>query len=70
MLSIVKNMMSIFNMRKYNMRYDHVIHPILKYKVSKQGQISSYITCKYNKIKRCPMIKRWEPQVEMMHPQA
>ena len=32
MLSIVKNMMSIFNMRKYNMRYDHVIHPIPVYK--------------------------------------
>ena len=57
-------------MRKYNMRYDHVIHLIPKYKVPKQEQISNYITCKYNKIKRCPIIKWWEPQVEMMHHQV
>ena len=34
------------------MRYDHVIHLIPEYKVSKQGQIFSNIICKYNKIKR------------------
>ena len=39
-------------MRKYNMRYDQVIHPIPEYKVSRQGQISSNIICKHNKIKR------------------
>ena len=50
-------MMYIYYLRKYNMRYDQVIHPIPEYKVSKQGQISSNIICKYNKIKRCSMIK-------------
>ena len=38
MLSIVKKTWCLYiNLRKYNMRYDHVIHPIPEYKVSKQG---------------------------------
>ena len=44
-------------LRKYNTRYHQVIHPIPKYKASKQGTISTNTVCKYNKIKRCPMIK-------------
>ena len=44
-------------MRKYNMRYHKIIHPIPEYKASKQETISTNIICKYNKIKRYPMIK-------------
>ena len=60
MASINKNVVYILiyiNMRKYNMKYDQVIHPIPEYKASKQGTISTNIICKYNRIKRCPMIK-------------
>ena len=32
-------------LRKYNARYDHVIHPIPECKASKQGQISTNIIC-------------------------
>ena len=38
-------------MRKYNGRYDHVIHPIPEYKTSKQVIMSTNIISKY-KIKR------------------
>ena len=38
-------------LRKYNVRYDHVIHPILEYKTSKQVIMSTNIISKY-KIKR------------------
>ena len=34
------------------MKYDQVIHPIPKYKTSKQGTISTNIISKYKKIKR------------------
>ena len=43
-------------MRKYNIRYHQAIHPILVYKASTQGQISTNIIYKYNKIKRCDQV--------------
>ena len=52
------------------MIYHQVIHPILESKISKQGTISTNIICKYKNIERCLMIKQWDPQVEMMHPQV
>ena len=39
------------NMRKYNASYDHVIHPIPEYKISKQVIISTNILIKH-KIKK------------------
>ena len=39
-------------LRKYSVRYDHVIHPILEYKISTQVIISTNILSKYK-------IKEW-----------
>ena len=46
-------------MRKYNVRYDHVIHPIPEYKTSKQVIMCTNIISKYK-------IKRWSSSSRIM----